>query len=74
VGKLAHFDHILPNKFVVGGIIAKLPPTWSSFATTLKHKKEAMTLEILINTLDVEEKERSKDVPRSSPKDSGTSK
>jgi hypothetical protein len=27
VGELAHFDGVLPNKFVVGGIIAKLPPT-----------------------------------------------
>jgi hypothetical protein len=27
VGELAHFDCVFPNKFVVGGIIAKLPPT-----------------------------------------------
>jgi hypothetical protein len=27
VGELAHLDCVLPNKFVVGGIIAKLPPT-----------------------------------------------
>jgi hypothetical protein len=39
----------------------------------LKHKKEAMTVESLIATLDVEEKARSKDVPRSGPIDSGTS-
>jgi hypothetical protein len=32
VGELAHFDCVLPNKFVVGGIIAKLPPTWRNFA------------------------------------------
>jgi hypothetical protein len=48
---------------VVGGIIAKLPPTWRSFSTTLKHK-EAMTVESIIATLDVEEKARSKDVSR----------
>jgi hypothetical protein len=73
VGELAHFDCVLPNKFVVDGIIAKLPPTWRNFATALKHKKEAMTVESLIATLDVEEKARSKDVPRSGPMDSGTS-
>jgi hypothetical protein len=37
----------------------------------LKHK-EAMTVECLIATLDVE-KARSKDVPRSGPMDSGNS-
>jgi hypothetical protein len=58
---------------VVGDIIAKLPPTWRNFAMALKHKKEAMTVESLIATLDVEEKARSKDVPRSGPMDSGTS-
>jgi hypothetical protein len=73
VGELAHFDCVLPNKFVVDGIIAKLPPTWRNFATALKHKKETMTVESLIATLDVEEKARSKDVPRSGPMDSGTS-
>jgi hypothetical protein len=69
VGELAHFDYVLPNKFY---IIAKLPPTWRNFATALKHK-EAMTVESLIAALDVEEKARSKDVPRSGPLDSGTS-
>jgi hypothetical protein len=57
---------------VVDGIIAKLPPTWRNVATTLKHK-ETMTVEIQIATLDIEEKSRSKDVPRSGPMDSGTS-
>jgi len=58
---------------VVGGIIAKLPSTWMSFFTALKHKKEAIIIESLIATLDVEEKARSKDVPHSGPMDSGTS-
>ena len=30
----------LPDKFVAGGIIAKLPPSWRKFATTLKHKRQ----------------------------------
>jgi hypothetical protein len=72
VGELAHFDCALPNKFVVGGIITKLPPTWRNFATALKHKKEAMTVESLIGTLDIEKKARSKDVSRFGSMDSGT--
>jgi hypothetical protein len=27
---------VLPNKFVLGCIVAKLPPYWSNFATSLK--------------------------------------
>jgi hypothetical protein len=73
VGELAHFNCVLPDRFVVGGIIAKLPPSWRSFATTLKHKKEVMIVESLIATLNVEEKARSKDVPRSGPPDAGPS-
>ena len=30
---------VLPNKFVAGGIISKLPPSWRDFATSLKHKR-----------------------------------
>jgi hypothetical protein len=56
VGELAHFDCVLPDKFMVGGIIAKLPPSWKYFSTSLKHKKESMTIESLIVSLDVEEK------------------
>ncbi|XP_014660536.1 uncharacterized protein LOC106804281 [Setaria italica] len=51
----------LPDKFVVGGIIAKLPPLWRNFATTLKHKRQEFTIAGLIGTLDVEEKARAKD-------------
>jgi hypothetical protein len=73
VGELVHFNCVLPDRFVVGGIIAKLPPSWRSFATTLKHKKEVMTVESLIATLDVEEKAISRDVPHSGPPDAGPS-
>jgi hypothetical protein len=52
---------------MVGGIIAKLPPSWKYFSTSLKHKKKTMTVESLIASLDVKEKARSKDVPRSIP-------
>jgi hypothetical protein len=73
VGELTYFNCVLTDRFVVGGIIAKLPPSWRSFATTLKHKKDAMTVESLIATLDVEEKARSKDVPHSGTPDAGPS-
>ena len=39
VKELEHFPCLLPNKFVAGGIIAKLPPSWRDFATSLKHKR-----------------------------------
>jgi len=52
---------VLPDKFVAGCIIAKLPPTWRNFATTLKHKRQEISVENLIASLDVEEKARAKD-------------
>ena len=36
---------ILPDKFVVGCIIAKLPPSRRNFATTLKHKRTEISVE-----------------------------
>ena len=52
---------VLPDKFVAGGIISKLPSSWKDFATSLKHKRQALTIDGLIGTLDVEEKARAKD-------------
>jgi hypothetical protein len=52
----------VPDKFVAGGIVAKLPPSWRNFATVLKHKRQEITVESLIASLDVEEKARAKDV------------
>ncbi|KAK1631824.1 hypothetical protein QYE76_006139 [Lolium multiflorum] len=46
----------LPDKFVAGCIIAKLPPSWRNFSTTLKHKRQEISVENLIASLDVEEK------------------
>jgi hypothetical protein len=51
----------LPDKFVAGCIIAKLPPSWRNFATALKHKRHEISVENLIASLDVEEKARAKD-------------
>jgi hypothetical protein len=52
---------VLPDKFVVGAIITKLPHSWRDFATSLKHKRKEFTFDDLIATLDVEEKARAKD-------------
>ena len=59
--ELEHFKCVLPDKFVAGGIIAKLPPSWSNFATSLKHKRQEFSVSDLIGSLDVEEKARAKD-------------
>jgi hypothetical protein len=53
--------YVLPNKFVAGAIITKLPHSWRDFATSLKHKRKEFTFDDLIATLDVEEKARAKD-------------
>jgi hypothetical protein len=59
--ELEHLKINLPDKFVAGGIIAKLPPSWRDFATTLKHKRIEISVSDLIASLDVEEKARAKD-------------
>jgi hypothetical protein len=59
--ELGHFTCVLPDKFIAGGIIAKLPASWRNFATSLKHKRQEFSVSDLIGTLDVEEKARAKD-------------
>ncbi|XP_073357895.1 uncharacterized protein [Aegilops tauschii subsp. strangulata] len=59
--ELEHLNCVLPDKFIAGGIIAKLPPSWRNFATSLKHKRQEFTVVNLMGTLDVEEKARVKD-------------
>jgi hypothetical protein len=59
--ELELFPCPLPNKFVAGSIIAKLPPSWKDFATSLKHKRQEFNAEELIGTLDVEERATTKD-------------
>jgi hypothetical protein len=46
---------------MAGSIIAKLPPSWTNFATTLKHKRQEFSVAELIGSLDVEERARAKD-------------
>ena len=55
---------VLLDKFMAGGIISKLPSSWKEFATSLKHKRQEFTIDGLIGTLDVEEKERANDARR----------
>ena len=43
--ELKHFKCVLPDKFVAGGIIAKLPHSWNNFATSLKHKRRVFRCE-----------------------------
>jgi hypothetical protein len=59
--ELEQFPCVLPDKIVAGGIIAKLPPSWTDFATTLKHKRQEFSVAKLIGSLDVEERARAKD-------------
>jgi hypothetical protein len=59
--ELEQFPCVLPDKFGVDGIIAKLPPSWRNFATTLKHKKQEFSMAELIGSLDVEERAIAKD-------------
>jgi hypothetical protein len=61
VKKLALLKIFIPDEFVVGGIIAKLPPSWRDFTTALKHKRVHMSISDLITSLDVEEKAQAKD-------------
>jgi len=60
--ELEIFSCVLPDKFVAGCIIAKLPQAWTDFATSLKHKRQEFGIADLIGSLDVEEKARAKDV------------
>jgi hypothetical protein len=62
VKELELFGCVLPNKFVAGCIIAKLPQSWTDFATSLKHKRQEFGVTQLVGTLDVEDKARAKDV------------
>jgi hypothetical protein len=61
VKELELFECVLPDKFVAGCIIAKLPQSWTDFATSLKHKRQEFSTAELVGTLDVD-KARAKDV------------
>jgi len=71
--ELSNMECVLPNKFVAGGIITKLPPTWSGFATSLKHRRQEFSVTDLIATLGVEENARAKDTRGKKVHDEGGS-
>ncbi|KAL6576932.1 hypothetical protein OROMI_011208 [Orobanche minor] len=52
---------ILPELFVVGTVIEKLPPSWKDFKNYLKHKQKEMSLEDLVVRLRIEEDNRKSD-------------
>ncbi|KAL6572114.1 hypothetical protein OROMI_013072 [Orobanche minor] len=52
---------ILPEPFVVGTVIEKLPPSWKDFKNYLKHKRKGMSLEDLVVRLRIEEDNRKSD-------------
>jgi hypothetical protein len=62
VKELELFRCALPDKFVAGCIIAKLPQSWTDFATSLKHKRQEFSTAELVGTFNVEDKARAKDV------------
>ena len=59
--KLELLNCVIPDEFVARCIIAKLPSSWRNFTTSLKHKRQKISVENLIASLDVEEKARAKD-------------
>ena len=61
--ELEYFKCVLPEKCFAGTIIAKLPPSWNDFATSLKNKRHEFSVLDLISTLDFEEKARAKELP-----------
>jgi hypothetical protein len=63
VRDLQQHGHNLSSRFVAGSIIAKLPPTWRGFATSMKHKRQNICVQDLLASLDMEEKARAKDGP-----------
>jgi hypothetical protein len=61
VKELPLLKNVVPNEFVVVGIIVKLHSLWRDFTTALKHKRVHMSILDLITSLDVEEKARAKE-------------
>ena len=39
---------VLPDKFVVGVIVSKLPPSWRDFATLVNHRRQEFTIDGLL--------------------------
>ncbi|XP_028215107.1 uncharacterized protein LOC114397201 [Glycine soja] len=50
---------VLPDIMLVAFMISKLPPSWTDFARSLKHKHESFTFDDLLVCLRIEDKHRS---------------
>ena len=49
--ELELFGCVLPDKFVAGCMITKLPQSWTDFATLLKHKRQEFSTAELVGTI-----------------------
>ncbi|KAK3017500.1 hypothetical protein RJ639_006004 [Escallonia herrerae] len=52
---------VLDENFHIGAIVAKLPPTWKEYRNKLKHKKEDLALDQLMQHLHIEEETRNRE-------------
>ncbi|KAK3002398.1 hypothetical protein RJ639_021497 [Escallonia herrerae] len=52
---------VLDENFHIGAIVAKLPPTWNEYRNKLKHKKEDLALDQLMQHLHIEEETRNRE-------------
>ena len=48
----------LDENFHVGAIVSKLPPSWKEYRSKLLHKKKDLTLEQLLQHLQIEQETR----------------
>ncbi|XP_057994935.1 uncharacterized protein LOC110659461 [Hevea brasiliensis] len=61
VSKLKDLKVIVPESLQVGGIIAKLPPSWNDYRKKLLHTTEDFSLEQIQKHLRIEEEIRNRD-------------
>ncbi|KAK3018053.1 hypothetical protein RJ639_005178 [Escallonia herrerae] len=59
MSKLTKEGMPLPDPFVSGSLIEKLPESWSDYKSMMKHKRKDMTLKDVIVYIRIEEKNRS---------------
>ena len=58
VRDLGQYDTVLPEKFQVNMLLAKLPTSWRDFGTALRRRREVITVTELVSQLNVEEQSR----------------
>ena len=60
--KLSTLKIVLPKQFLVGAIIAKLPPSWRGYRKKILHRNEEISLEEILKHLRIEEEFRLRDM------------